>query len=222
MTRNPTLAATARKSRAPRYDGPENREAILRAALETFSRYGYEGSSTRMIAAAAGIEQGHLAYYFKSKESLWHDVIREFAYEGLALLRRDLTPQAMKEPVLAARSTLPALLRIFADNPQLTRIMLQEFSVNSPRHDWLVDDFGRPTWLALKPLFGALSQAGLLGGAPPEIAYFSMLGAALLMFGNPEDMLGITGVDPRDAGLRDIHIDLILAPIFMTASFPTA
>lgn len=45
--------------------------------------------------------------------------------------------------------------------------MLQEFSVKSARHDWVVETFGRPVWALLRPLFEILHQKGLLSGAHP-------------------------------------------------------
>ena len=178
-----------------RYDGPENRRLVLEAALNIFSDLGFAGASTRAIAAAAGIEQGHLAYYFPSKLALWQQVVEAFARDGEAYLAEHLTQDAVTDPVQAARSILPGYLRGFASNPRLTRLMLQEFSVLSPRHEWVVEHIGRPVWQRLSPLFHALGECGHLGSAQPEMAYFSLIGAALITFGNPDLVQALTGAD---------------------------
>lgn len=65
---------------------------------------------------------------------------------------------------------LPRFLGIFANQPRMTRLMLQELSLTSPRHHWLVENFGRSVWLHIRPLFDALRERGLLSGAPSEVA----------------------------------------------------
>ncbi|HEX6547879.1 MAG TPA: TetR/AcrR family transcriptional regulator [Candidatus Dormibacteraeota bacterium] len=48
----------------------ENRERILQAALTVLSREGYENTSIKAIAEEAGVAQGLIHYYFKSKQQL--------------------------------------------------------------------------------------------------------------------------------------------------------
>ena len=47
------------------------RDQIVQAALTSISDSGYDGVSTRTIAARAGVTQGLLTYHFKSKDALW-------------------------------------------------------------------------------------------------------------------------------------------------------
>jgi len=201
------------KAANTRYDGPENRRLLLEAALVVFSDLGFTGASTRAIAARAGIEQGHLAYYFPSKLALWQQVIEAFARDGEAYLAAHLTPSMRSDPQRAAWDVLPGYLRTFAENPRLTRLMLQEFSVLSERHAWVVEMIGKPVWNRLGPLFHALAGAGALGNTPPEIAYFSMIGSALITFGNPDLVSALCGADPRDAGWIEKAIEHIIGPI---------
>jgi AcrR family transcriptional regulator len=77
-----STAKSAKARRPQRYDGADNRRAVLDAALTVFADLGFEAASTRAIAAAAGLEQGHLAYYFPSKAALWQQVVEAFAREG--------------------------------------------------------------------------------------------------------------------------------------------
>jgi len=209
MTRDMSRPTSAKA----RYDGQENRRLVLEAALNIFSDLGFAGASTRMIAAASGIEQGHLAYYFPSKLALWQQVIEAFARDGDAYLAEHLTEQSLADPVQAARTILPGYLRSFAANPRLTRLMLQEFSVLSPRHEWVVEHIGKPVWQRLSPMFHALAERGCLGGAKPEMAYFSLIGAGLITFGNPELVQALTGANTHDEAWIDQAIAHMLRPI---------
>lgn len=50
--------------------GEQTRVALVRAALILFGRQGFEGTSTREIAAAANANIGSIAYHFGGKEGL--------------------------------------------------------------------------------------------------------------------------------------------------------
>ncbi|MDR6511591.1 AcrR family transcriptional regulator [Novosphingobium capsulatum] len=194
-------ANTDAMPRPPRYDGAANRKRVLDAALKVFARVGFAGASVRMIAAEAGIEQGHLTYYFPSKMALWRGVVEAFAPEPLRRVKAALPASAGLDAASAARLVLPELLRCFADNSELTRLMLQELSVNSDRSAWLANHFAQPVWAAVQPLFQHLDEEGHLRGTPPELAYFTMIGSALVTFGNAELIHRFTTQDPlsRDA-----------------------
>jgi TetR/AcrR family transcriptional regulator, regulator of cefoperazone and chloramphenicol sensitivity len=69
---------TDRASHPPRHRadagyarGEETRRRIVEAALRLFGERGYEGASTRDIAAAAGVNAPALQYYFDNKEGVY-------------------------------------------------------------------------------------------------------------------------------------------------------
>lgn len=193
--------------RAPRASAVATREAILQAALQQFSTYGFDAVSTRAIAGAAGIEQGHLAYYFPSKQALWQEMISSFNADFEKLLSDGETAIKGECPMAVAGELLPRILHFFASNRALTRLMLQEFSMQSSRHDWLVSEFGQPTWCRLEPLFKALA-AKHSPPVRPEHLYFSFLGPALLYFGSSPEVATIVGGEPEGAAHDDAFISL--------------
>lgn len=72
----------------------DKREAILRAAITVFARNGYSNSKVADIAGAAGIADGTVYLYFKSKDEILHSIfdraMAEFIEEGrreLAVIR---------------------------------------------------------------------------------------------------------------------------------------
>jgi AcrR family transcriptional regulator len=54
-----------------------SRAKIVETALELFAQHGFEATSVRMIAQAAGIAQGLLYNYFASKEALLATVVQQ-------------------------------------------------------------------------------------------------------------------------------------------------
>lgn len=60
----------------------ERREQIKQAALKLFARHGYSGTKTSMIAAEAGISEGLIFRYFKSKDELFTTLVQELIEEA--------------------------------------------------------------------------------------------------------------------------------------------
>lgn len=57
--------------RGRRSGSPQTREAILDAARTSFARHGYEATTMRAVAQAAGVDVALPSYYFGSKDRLF-------------------------------------------------------------------------------------------------------------------------------------------------------
>jgi len=82
-----------RNSRASTLDRPpvlDKREAILRAAIEVFAHNGYFSSKVADIAKAAGVADGTVYLYFKSKEEILHSIFDRNMEEAIAAGRSQL------------------------------------------------------------------------------------------------------------------------------------
>ena len=64
------------------------REAILRAATRVFARNGYFNSKVADIARAAGVADGTVYLYFKSKEEILHSIFDRNMAEAIAAGRK--------------------------------------------------------------------------------------------------------------------------------------
>ena len=78
----------ARKS--SRNGASGKRESILRAATRVFARNGYFNSKVADIAGAAGVADGTVYLYFKSKEEILHSVFDRSMEEAIADGRKRL------------------------------------------------------------------------------------------------------------------------------------
>lgn len=80
------MARQIRSNGAARSIITDKREAILRAAIKVFARNGYFNSKVSDIASEAGIADGTVYLYFRSKEEVLHSVfdraMEEFISEG--------------------------------------------------------------------------------------------------------------------------------------------
>jgi len=75
----------------------DKREAILRAAIKVFARKGYFNSKVADIAGQAGIADGTLYLYFKSKDEILHSIFDRAMAEFIAEGRREI--EAIPDPV---------------------------------------------------------------------------------------------------------------------------
>src|SRR5437870_3318125 len=82
----PRLSAQAQT--ASRNALPGKREAILRAAIRVFARNGYFNSKVADIARAAGVADGTVYLYFKSKEEILHSIFDASMEKAIAEARK--------------------------------------------------------------------------------------------------------------------------------------
>jgi TetR/AcrR family fatty acid metabolism transcriptional regulator len=66
----------------------DKREAILRAAIGVFARAGYFNSKVADIAKEAGVADGTVYLYFKSKEEILHSIFDRSVEEALGAARK--------------------------------------------------------------------------------------------------------------------------------------
>jgi len=108
----------------------KNSEAILEAALEVFSAYGFRGATLDQIAEVAGLSKPNLLYYFPSKEAMhqalltrlldtWLDPLREMDAEG--------------EPVAEILGYVRRKVELSRDFPRESRLFANEILQGAPR-----------------------------------------------------------------------------------------
>ncbi len=169
------------------------RKTILQSSLKIFTELGYEAATTRKIASEAGVEQGHLAYYFKTKEELWKATVSQYHLPYTEMMEQLKAPNSSESALIEARKFLYKFLQFFSQNRSLSRMMNQEFAINSDRKAWLLNEFGRQPWLTLKPLFHEIA-ANRPETPNPAMLYFSFMGGIFFYFGGGDEIEMITGL----------------------------
>jgi len=69
----------------------DKREAISRAAIRVFAHNGYFNSKVADIAREAGVADGTVYLYFKSKEEILHQIFDRSVDEALAAAREEIS-----------------------------------------------------------------------------------------------------------------------------------
>jgi len=81
---------SARSLNSARSPVADKREAILRAATRVFASNGYFNSKVADIASEAGIADGTVYLYFKSKEEILHSIFDRSVEEAVAEGRKQI------------------------------------------------------------------------------------------------------------------------------------
>jgi TetR/AcrR family transcriptional regulator len=119
------VKGTGKRSRAV----SAKKEAILAAALETFSQFGIHGTRLEQVAELAGVSKTNLLYYYPSKEVLYVAVLRQILDIWLAPLK------AFREeftPLVAIQEYIRLKLEVSRDYPQASRLFCLEMLQGAP------------------------------------------------------------------------------------------
>lgn len=157
-------------------------QAILDAAIELFSRHGFDGVSMRTIAMQAGVSKSNIYHHFKSKDDLYLAIMQASAGRF----------SDMVEALAEGKGPFDQRLRVFArshlehlfDNRTTVRLMLRE--VFGGEEKWrriLVDQVVGGIFERLIAIFEKGQEQGLLRpGLDPGLCAMQLLGADLFYF----------------------------------------
>jgi AcrR family transcriptional regulator len=179
--------------------------------LTEFAAHGFEGASTRRIAAAAGTHQPQINYHFESKEVLWQAAV-DHLFERLDRSVAEFLGD--DRPGWGTRSGFAANVRAFvhaaAGLPELNRIMVQEATIDSERLQWIVEHHTRPRFEVVTAQWRALRAEGQVADIDEVVLYYSLVGAASLAYVNaPEARL--LGHDTLRESFISAHADALVA-----------
>lgn len=207
-----TNAARTRPGQAP-----QTRERILHAALESFTSKGFDGATTREIAARADANVGLLKYYFGDKLSLWRAAV-DLAFDELRAGLGDLTSEAAAaDDRERIRLLIRRLVRYVGKHPEFVRLMHEEGKRPGERMRWLVDRHVKPFYQTTIQWVEGAQQRGLLpANIAPLHLHYILVGSIDLIFHQAAECKRLTGQDPTDDAMIEAHADAIEA-IFLRA-----
>ncbi len=173
----PARRGRPRKTEEERDEG-NRRQALMGAAARLFRSKGFDGTSTRDIAAAAGMQSGSPFYFFQSKQALLHAVMREGMAQAEASQAAALKALGARAP---ARERLRTLVRhhfevLLGAGSDFIPVMLYEWRALTPaqRQDITAQkDAYEAAWM---PPLRALHRSGCVK-ARPDVARLLIFGA---------------------------------------------
>lgn len=194
-------------------------QKLLDAAIEAFSENGFRGTSTRDIAARAGVHHPLITYHFKNKDTLW----RAAAHRVFSDFTRLLSELIEKNRGLNPKKRMSTLIRAYVhyarSQPALHKVMVQEASYPNARLDWLIDTHLKPFF---SQTFDMLEELQKLGVAPPgnPALLFNMIrmsSGGLLALGN--ELRESSSIDVTIPETLDEIADMVVQ-VFLPGDMP--
>jgi len=128
-------------------DNIETKDKILAAAKELFAQKGFDGTSTREIVNAAGVNISLISYHFGGKENLFFSMFDHFM-EDTYHTETDITTSAIIDEF---KSIINYIIRLRFEDPLLVKILHHEIILNSSRCDKIKTSL-IPIWNRVKIL----------------------------------------------------------------------
>jgi len=126
---------TTRRAQRETSPADQTRAALIRAALKLFGRQGFDGTSTRQIAAEAKANIGSIAYHFGSKEGLRAaaadyivDTIQGIAGQALGAATMPPGPDAARAQLFFALERMVGFVVASPQAGEIVQFVLRELA----------------------------------------------------------------------------------------------
>jgi AcrR family transcriptional regulator len=133
---------------------------ILAAAEEVFAERGFEGASTREIAARAAVNISSLHYHWESKETLYFTVFQNVFDRIVDRLQNTLGPLLARHSGRdeAIGAAMGEIFDFFTDNPNVPKLLLRRI-VDDEAIDVGIDrDVLLPAWNVFAEWLGRIGR----------------------------------------------------------------
>ena len=195
----PAASAPARPAVA------DKREAILRAATHVFARNGYFNAKVADVARVAGVADGTVYLYFKSKEEILRSIFERSVSEAIADARAQL------DTLTDAREKLRRIARLHLERLGADRDLAIVFQVELRGTTKFMEEFSAAGFAEYLRLIRETLEAGQRAGVfRPEL---NAKIVAKMLFGALDEMATNWILSPRRyklAPLADEVLDIFL------------
>ena len=173
MVENPTAS--------PRKSAPNRRAQLLEAALNVFSEKGFDGATTKEIAAAAGVTEAIIFRHFPSKQALYQAVLEsEFARPDLFQKWLTQAQESMdrNDDRGLFRAIATAIIDSYRLDPRMERVMLFAALEGNGQAIEHYRDFCLPLFEVLRDYIVRRQREGALAAHDPGAILSAISGMA--------------------------------------------
>jgi TetR/AcrR family transcriptional regulator len=173
------------------------KQRLMAEALIAFARDGFDGASTRDIAAAAGVNHSLIPYHFGSKDGLWRETMGGL----LDVFHDNLQERVRLAGATSAADQLRSLIRSFvlfcAERPEFHRVMTAGWARQDERIRWLGEAHVRRVSEAVIRLIAGAQKEGAIAPGDPVRIHYAIIGVAVTAFAMAPEYKMLCGRDPR-------------------------
>ena len=196
---------SARSLNSQRPASGDKRAAIIRAAIRVFAHNGYFNSKVADIAREAGVADGTVYLYFKSKEEILHSIFDRSVDEAVADARKQL--DAISDP----REKLREIARLHLERLGADRDLAVVFQVELRGSTKFMEEFSAAGFAEYLALIRSAFEEGQRAGV--FRADLNAKIVAKILFGALDEMATNWILSPRRyklAPMADQVLDIFL------------
>jgi TetR/AcrR family transcriptional regulator len=202
---------SAENERSKRLPAEERRRQLIETAVDLFSRHGFDGTTTRSIAGAAGVSEAILFRHFASKQELYGAILehklrqsgQEEWFAGMrAIAERDDDERLFLE---LARKVLES----YRTDPQFRRVMLYASLEGHEIARIAERMIGIPVFEFLRGYIARRQEQGAFRRMDPAVVAIALAGITSF-YGMVTRLFGVALVDVPDDDVAAAFADIVL------------
>jgi TetR/AcrR family transcriptional regulator len=187
------------------------RTAIMEAAAQLFGQVGFEGTSMKAVASAAGEKKTLVQYHFRYKQQLWEETVAHvWEQRNQALPSFTETAPDDLSTMEAMEELCRYILKFTFANPTWVKIMFQEASTPGPRLDWMVERFFIRDFADGKRVVELAQARGVLPDVEPMHLLYTLSGALIYLINVAPIIERVTGQGPSDDAFMEQYVSTLL------------
>ena len=184
------------------------RARILKAALELFSRYGFNGTTTRELARKAEVTEVTLFRYFPTKENLFAEVVCVY------LPSPDFKETVSQAKAMSYRESLKFIASAFLEglyqNEGLIRIMYMQAQSHYQLMENIYASLVKNLVILLADYFEEMQQKNLIRKFNPTIGANAFLGMWIAFYEAEELLPSAQNFTDKLNETLDEYIDIFI------------
>ena len=158
-------------------------KALIEAGLKLFGTKGFDATSTRELAAEAGVNIALIAYHFGGKEGLRQAIVGECgrrmtAVAGLPMVPEDLPPEAALARLQMIVRQIALFLIGSREAEPLVNFVLHELTKGGPMTDAIYERFVGPKHAELSRLW-SMASGQPADSTRVKLSVFAMIGQVI-------------------------------------------
>ncbi len=213
-TRTKTDKAERKRGRPRGADGPDLKQALLRAAIDQFAERGFDGVSLSQIASKIDADVGLTRYYFGSKASLWNAAMEHLSECFVQDLTAANTFEAGSKTD-ALKSLIRAFIIASAKWPQVSRIIVFDGDKSDERGAFITNQLVAPFYQVLTEFVEGAKAEGSVPKVSTRTIFFMITHGGSFPMALPALTNSFPGEDISSEDGLKAHADAIIQLILM-------
>jgi AcrR family transcriptional regulator len=150
------------------------KQELLHKISDLFYKKGYEKTTIRDISRHLGMTNAGLYHYFKNKQEMLFDIMKDPMEEALVTMRRELPNIKNAEEKIAW--IIRSQIKYYSENKSQTKVLVHERSALEAKYAKIIGEKEREYVEFIKQVVGEIIQESLHISVTLEVATFCLLG----------------------------------------------